>query len=259
MTESKKPDDFIIDDEVARQLIAVLSGKWGDPQTELFAEAIWDALSKHINRAEGALHFEYPSEIYNKTTGHKTTLRAYQAFRAKLIEEAYAIFQSSLAPVIKQALFSTINALVNASSDQVIKPLKERCAKELKQYDTARSREMRKALRQSVGKDIPPLGRRTRYKPGDVERLSIEIIRAIGAKKGDEGKVAAVFYSGDIGNPDSSERGKLLKPYLAQSSDERQKTRSKYSALLKYKGLTFEGLLKKAGTKDKSKVPKKKT
>jgi hypothetical protein len=246
MLELKKADDPIIDDKETRALLNALLGIWGDGDASFFRSVELELLRlDSFAEMRFSLDLDYSRESYNAAAGHKTDEPSeWREAQGRRIKEALALFQSSFGIVVKQSLLLAIEELARASSRTVTNEVEEKIEAEEKRHERER-REDRKEFLAIWGIELRDSGRPEKFPPEYVEQRSIAIIQAIEAGERDRGKVALVFYA-ECDPTDTVEVVRIAAKYKAVDGPEKRNLRDKYSDLLSEKGLTYEGLRKKA-------------
>jgi len=253
MPELKNADDFIVEDEETRALLAALLCRWGDSQAQPIVRQIEDHLNLSIRHGDVRLQTKYDRGVYYKATGKtpSTSFTEIWTAHVDLLNRAGAVFQAAVSQAVKRALDKAIDEVAEASSDAVMKELEDKA----KAAEVQRKRKSHRDIKELLGV-AKPLGRPEKYTKEYVERRSIEIIRAINAGNRDKGRVAVVFYSA-VAHPKSAGRWKLLKMYNDLRTGEQRKELNKFNALLHEKDLIYKHLLAKTTEKPKRRKRKK--
>ena len=255
MPKLKKSDDYIIEDENTRLLLAALLSKWGDEQARSIVEEIKKRLEKIIQEGEARLLSEcnkdedsYTRESYNIGTGHKTieTIRERTELRRRQLDEAFSVLQLIFGESIKQSLWETLQGVVQIAGNVPIKAAEKR----IRAADAQRKRRSGRRIKEAIGSvfgNEKHWGRPEIYTKEYVERRSIEIMRYLGADSVTVGRVAVAFYCG-LKRFKKGDREKLLQIYEAMDANEHRKLIRRYKKLIKDKELVFENLKARAST-----------
>lgn len=230
--ERKTRDDLIVDDPQTQMLLRALLGKWSNvPQLEeYYTRKLDDAL--HL--AEVRLRARYMIGDYYAGTGEKPAMtfsEIYEASRRRRESAAgrlEAIIGDRVKARLLEALEEAVRLAAEAEADAIERRIKAAVAKRKAKF----TRHVKEAFTKPMTGEEYHFGRPTMTARDEVERRSVEIIRAINAGPGDKGRVAMAYY----GNYDLSqafERYKLERDYrTARDKGETDKALDKYRKLL---------------------------
>lgn len=235
MSELKRFEAFIIEDEEARQLLTMLLGKWGEPQSRELVEFIKGVLERRVNNGDTRLQYAYHLHLYNEVSGLKSgaTRSKIRTAHHKMCDEAAAIFQSHFSLAIKMALLTTIKTVAEIAGDVPVKEKEKRIKALLTQEKRVSGRGMAEAFGIAA-----PLGRKEHYTKKQVVQDLHQAIRAVSqyvkGGKITQRQVAAVFYG--------------VKPvdYKHLGDQDRRRYAEALRLLLTRKDLSFVEELKKA-------------
>jgi hypothetical protein len=219
-------------------LLHILLGKWGDDHASVLIHRAQAPLDSMIFVANNRLKAVYSRDACNQA-GDGEVLHKHSG-------DAVAAFQSLIGPAIKEHLFAALDEVSNRVAGELLSTFGRRIkeAERLRQWDESKIFDEAENAVLKTGK---LWHRPAAHTLDSMERRSIEIIRAIGAGKGDKGKVALAFY-GDFDLSKPSEKARLFQTYNNMEKRDRDACRSKYHSLLRSKSgqPTYESLLERA-------------
>jgi hypothetical protein len=212
--ERKTRDDLIVDDSETQSLLLALLGKWRDvPKLEEYYRR---KLDDGLYRAEVRLRKQYWIGDYNAGAQEKPimTFNEIAEAQGRHRESAAGRLEAIIGERIKARLLEALEEIaqmaVDAEAGAIERRIKAGVAKRNAQFTRSAKKAFTKPL---TGKDYH-FGRPAQIEREEIERRSVEIIRAIGAKRGDKGRVAMAYYGKyDFSKP--GERDKLERDYQA--------------------------------------------
>jgi hypothetical protein len=212
--ERKTRDDLIVEDPQARMFLLALLGKWGDvaPLEEHYRRKLEDAL--HL--AEIRLRHHYGAGDYNAGMNEKPTMTMSEKFEVDMRrrESAAGRLEAIIGDRIKARLLEALEEAAQMAVVAEVNAMERRIKAAQAKRKAKWTRHLKEALIKPMTGEDYHFGRPTTTARDEVERRSIEIIRAIGAGPGDKGRVAMAYY-GDYDLSQAFERHKLERDYKA--------------------------------------------
>lgn len=247
--ERKKPDDPIIADTVTRGLLLMLLGNWEHfPILEEHYRRIFDDA---LNTGEAGLRARYGIADYNAGAGEKAamTWAEIEQARQRRIENAAGRLQAIIGERVRERVIEALDEAGRMAVEAELAAIERRIKTASSNRKAQFTRVIKKVLVPQVTGEDYHFGRPSETKRDEVERRSIEIIRAIGAGRGDKGRVATAYY-GDYDLSQPGERDRLERDYKAArrkgSADKLLRRYSKELERQKPAPLTYENLMERA-------------
>lgn len=230
--ERKTHDDLIIEDETTRAMLLTLLGRWRD--VPLLEKYYRRKIEDTMYRAEAGLRCRYSVGDYNTGTGEKAAMNMNEIYNARQrrLESAAGRLEAVIGERIKARLIEALDEAARIAVDAEAGAIERRIKAAQAKRKATFTRHAKKAFTKPLtGRDYH-FGRPAKTARDEVERRSVEIIRAIGAGPGDKGRVAMAYY----GNYDLSqafEQHKLERDYrTARRKGETDKALDRYRKLL---------------------------
>ncbi len=243
--ERKTLDDLIVDDPQTQLLLLALLGKWRDVPE--FEEYYRRKLDDALHLAEIRWTARYMIGDYYACPGEKPAMtwsEIEEAWRRRR-ESAAGRLEAIIGDRIKARLLEALDEAARMAADAEVDAIERRIKSAQAKRKAKFTRTVKKHLVAPMTGESYHFGRPSETKRDEVERRSVEIIRAIGAGPGDLCRVAVVFKSNmDCSTPDAATVARQTWNQTTQV--DRKRARDAYVATLKRRGLDFAELVERA-------------
>lgn len=228
--ERKTQDDLVVDDPQTQMLLLMLLGRWSD--VSLLEEYYKRKLDDALYLVEVRFRNRYSSDYNAAEEKPMMTFNERADARYRRLESAAGRLEAIIGERIKARLIEALDEAAQMAIDAEAAAIERRIKAGVAKRKAKFTRSAKKAFTKPLtGKDYH-FGRPAQIEREEIERRSIEIIRAINAGTGDKGRVAMAYY-GKYDLSQAFERHTLERDYrTARRKSETDKALDRYRKLL---------------------------